>query len=405
MRSGKFTWLTNTILVTLAVVGIGKPGHAQDFDSDRWLVYEVGPAVILPNIGVSSFYDSDVLLGTTPNEQSDFIISTRPEMKIQFGAEDINYLNIQYAPNYLKYFDTDFLTRVDHQFGLNLKIERPKTTITGSSAGSKLGGFIGQFQNFATVPTDRITHNHNYRILQNISGKTSGSLAFSYGVQDFEQGSPIIDTTDWRVTGGGVFNYTEKMDLLAEVFYGQSTPGSNRPGVNAGPSASRVGFFVGSEAEFTPKLNGSVRVGYQDFSVDNSSVSQSSIVVRSDLTYAINAMSQLSLNLNRGAQQNIQAATAITQFTDVGVTYAQMLDTSGRWGMNSSVRYRFSSFEGAPFTGREDNFFTISGGVNYLANDWFRAGLTYSYTDFSSSVVGLPSYGVHRVGLEFVIGY
>ncbi len=241
MRSGKFSWL----LVFCLAVGIGNSGLAQEFDSDRWLVYEVGPAVILPNLGVSSLYDTDVLLGTTPSEQSDFIIATRPELKMQLGAEDMDYLTVQYAPNYLKYFDTDFLTRIDHYFGLNLNIERPKTTITGASTGSKLGGFIGQFQNFATAPTDRIIHRHNYRILQNISGKTSGSLAFSYAVQDYEEGSPLLDINDWRVTTGAVYDYTEKMDLLAEVFYGQSTADSNLPGRERWPACIKNWIFSG----------------------------------------------------------------------------------------------------------------------------------------------------------------
>lgn len=400
MRSGKFSWL----LVFCLAVGIGNSGIAQEFDSDRWLVYEVGPAVILPNLGVSSLYDTDVLLGTTPSEQSDFIIATRPELKMQLGAEDMDYLTVQYAPNYLKYFDTDFLTRIDHYFGLNLNIERPKTTITGASTGSKLGGFIGQFQNFAATPTDRITHRHKYRILQNISGKTSGSLAFSYAVQDYEDDSPLIDIDDWRVTTGGVYDYSEKMDLLAEVFYGQSSTGANSATVNAGPSASRMGFFLGSEAEFTPKLQGDVRVGFQDFSVDNSSVSNSSIVVESSLSYELSAMSQIGLNLSRSAQQNIQAAATIMQFTDVGLNYSQMLDAAGRWGLNSSFRYRFTTFDGATFASREDNYFTIAAGINYIAKDWFRAGLSYSYTDLSTSFGGLD-YGVHRVGLDFVIGY
>lgn len=400
MRCGKFSWL----LVFCLAVGIGNSGLAQEFDSDRWLVYEVGPAVILPNLGVSSLYDTDVLLGTTPSEQSDFIIATRPELKMQLGAEDMDYLTVQYAPNYLKYFDTDFLTRIDHYFGLNLNIERPKTTITGASTGSKLGGFIGQFQNFATAPTDRIIHRHNYRILQNISGKTSGSLAFSYAVQDYEEGSPLLDINDWRVTTGAVYDYTEKMDLLAEVFYGQSTADSNLPGGNAGPPASRIGFFLGSEAEFTPKLTGDVRLGFQDISFDNSTVTDSVISIQSSLQYQLSAMSQIGLTLNRGAQQNIQQIATIMQFTDIGLNYVRMLDVAGRWRFDSSARYRFTTFDGATFASREDNYFTIAAGINYIAKDWFRAGLSYSYTDLSTSFGGLD-YGVHRVGLDFVIGY
>ncbi len=115
-------------------------------------------------------------------------------------------------------------------------------------------------------------------------------------------------------------------------------------------------------------------------------------------------MSQIGLTLNRGAQQNIQQIATIMQFTDIGLNYVRMLDVAGRWRFDSSARYRFTTFDGATFASREDNYFTIAAGINYIAKDWFRAGLSYSYTDLSTSFGGLD-YGVHRVGLDFVIGY
>lgn len=377
---------------------------SEEFDAEKWLVYEVGSAVVLPNVGVSTFYDSDVFLGTSPQAQSDFIFSVRPEIKLQFGAKDLSYLNFFYAPSYLRYLDTELLNRVDHSAGMDLNIQKAKTTYTGSSSLGFLGGFIGEFQNFSNNPTDRVTHNHNYKILQNITGKVSGTLAFSYGVQDYEDGSRLLDTDVWRVTGGTVYDLSEKMDLIGEVFYSQSSASGNLPTINAGPDASSVGFFGGAEAEFTPKITGSVRLGYQNFSVDDSDVSNDNIVAESDLSVELSPFSQVGLTVSRGVSQSIQAAETIVVFTDIGVSYLQMLDVAGKWGFNSAVRYRFSEYEGASFAGRTDNYFTFSTGVSYFMRDWFRAGINYSYSDYSANL-GSRDYDVHRIGLNFVIGY
>ncbi len=379
---------------------------AQNFDADRWLSYEVGPAVILPKVGTGFSYDSDVFMGTTPSKQSDLIFMTRPEVEALFGATDLSNLRFSYAPTYLKYFDTDLLTRVDHTGSMTLRIERPKTTITGSTTVNYLGGLLGSFENFTTNPTRRLTHNHNYRLLQNISGKVSGSLAFSYGVQDYADGSPILDVTDWRVTGGTVYDLSAKMDLIGEVFYGQSSATSNNnAAINRGGDASRIGFFLGADAEFTPKLTGEVRIGYQTFEFDGTSTSSSGISAEAELNYELSAMSKVGLLFSRGIQQSVQQGDTSFVYTDIGVNYAQMLDAAGRWGFDTSVRYRNSEFDGTFFQGRSDNFFTYSAGVSYFVNDWLRAGLTYSYSDFSTNTNGAFEYDVHRVGLNVMVGY
>lgn len=388
----------------LAVISGIFSANPQEFDADKWLSYEAGPAVILPRFGVGTFYDSDVFLGQAPDRASDIAVTLNPEIRAMLGPRDLSNLTISYAPTYLRYFDTDILNRVDHNASLNLTIDKPKTRISGSSTFGYLGGFIGQFENFTAAPTRRFTHNHNYRLLQNIAGKVSGSLAFSYGVQDYESDSNILDTKSWTMTAGSVYDLNEKLDILLEGFYGKSSSSANRASPTAGADASRYGFFTGAIAELTPKITGEMRLGWQNFEFDNSGTSSSGLSAEAELKLELTALSQLGVVFSRGINQSIQQANNSFIYTDIGLNYAHMLDVAGRWGFNSSVRYRNSEYDGLIFQGRSDNFFTYSAGVSYFMKDWLRAGITYTFTDFSANI-GAVSYDVHRIGFNVVIGY
>ena len=387
-----------------AAVAVGiVPAGAQQFDADKWLSYEAGPAVILPKAQLGMTYDSDVFLGTSPTSQSDIYFNVRPEIEATIGAQDLSYLRFSYAPNYLKFLETDLLTRVDHVGTFNVRIDRPKTTVNGTTQVQKIGGFLGDFQNFAINPTDRLIHNHNYRLLQNISGKVSGSLAFSYAVQDYDSKANLLDTQSWRVTAGSVYDLSEKLDLLGEVFYGKGSSSVNANPTLGTTDATEMGFYVGAEAEFTPKLTGEVRLGFQNYKFDGAG-DASAVTSEVQLNYELSPLSRIGLVVSRGISQSIQIANNSFVYTDIGVNYAQMLDAAGRWGANTAIRYRFSEFDGAAFAGRTDNFFTYSAGLSYFMNDWLQAGLQYSYNDFSTNL-GAQEYSVHRIGVNVSVGY
>src|SRR5206468_12576744 len=108
-----------------------------------------------------------------------------------------------------------------------------------------------------------------------------------------------------RGTGGFSFQATEKTSVFGEFYSGQSATKPNRPfNTNdvtsfKGPHADFFGGFVGARGNFTSRLKGSVKAGYESRHFSDGAPASSSPVVEATLDQRFSDRTFASLTYTR----------------------------------------------------------------------------------------------------------
>src|SRR6266540_338921 len=199
--------------------------HSLAVDATSLLVYSVGPLHVKPQLSLSERYDDNIFYRAGNAVEDDFVTVVSPGVNFQLGRRDANYILFDYQ------FD---------QF---------------------LSGILGGTDNLGRR-VDRRTYYDNYTIGYALTEKTGIYVAGLFDAVDYEKGTPLYDSNTLRGTGGFAFQVTPKSRLFGEVYYGQAAIDPNGAAVK-GPHQEFLGGFLGARGEFTSRLTGRVKAGYE----------------------------------------------------------------------------------------------------------------------------------------------
>lgn len=280
-----------------------------------------------------------------PVEQ-EFLQYISPGARLAYGYSDANHLSLEYGFDKIFYLEHPSYDTDQQNILFNADFSAGHWKLKGSDQIQFLSSFIGGGFFDGNQQANRRLWNDNYRFDYEISPKTFAYVSGLHDNQEWDKGLNIYNTDTLRGSLGGGYNLSDLLSVFAEGHYGQSAISPNNVGQPKGPHSEFYGGYVGIKGDFTARITGSVKVGYETRTFpDGSGASASgtgSPIVEATLTYAPTLRTQLTLTYSRktdiSQQFGQQAVTADT----IGLTALQNLGTSGKWFVQVAGNYLIS---------------------------------------------------------------
>ncbi|MBN8247022.1 MAG: outer membrane beta-barrel protein [Verrucomicrobia bacterium] len=371
--------------------------------------------------------------------ESDLLWYISPGMEIQYGANPENSLSFGYFHDFILYTKNSEFNAGQDRLQFDARAQVGRFTLLGSDTISWLDTILGgSIATAERVPVRRLYWLDNYRLTYDSSVKTDIYVVFNHDLQDFLQSISLYDIGTIRGTAGFTYKPTERIGIFVEAGGGHTDVTANLPpppGPNTmlpGEDSWVYGGFVGVRGTFTPRITGSVKVGYEtrSFTGENVQGDGGGAVVGVGLTYTPTARLLVNLTYDRRVGVSSQFAGQSLKNGTAALTATQQLGTSGRWSVIGRLGFSHGNFSGQTQTavgviegvgpavfdydiGRDDQTVTASVGVQFQPRPWLTSALTYSFenynADFNDSytalTTGLNDFVVNRVNLQVSVGY
>lgn len=348
--------------------------------------------------------------------ESDLVSYVSPGLNVEYGNGGFNKAVLTYQNDQLLYLNHPAQNGMQHHFGLDTTYRDGGVTVHGHDAYAMLsspqGG--GSYLNLLSLVINRNTLDDVYNVQVDLSEKSSIYARGAHSSTDYQYGLPIYDSDNVSGTLGWAYTPAELLALTVEGYYGQSAVGSNSAGLAKGPHSQFMGGFVGARGDFSPKLQGSVKLGVEtrEFPglVNGASIISPAFDVA--VTYTATPLTQASLTYSRRTDISgyYTGQTLIADAFTLGVQHS--LGISGKWivsARTSGYLYDYSSVTqpiavlaadaagNALFDsigraqyksilgnfGRTETVLSAGLQLNYQARPWLVVSLAYDFTTYN----------------------
>lgn len=417
------------------------------------LIYSKEPFSARPRFDLTETYNDNIF--SRPNGADDFITTISPGLNLRVGRPERNSLSFDYRFSHHFYVDRDDLDSDEHSFELRSRLQGERLVLTGNDRIQLLSSPIGLVevigpgrqatppisggrdpqtgQPTAPTPTpgpvvpgdqptspirggeviatveernvDRTTFYDAYNLGYVISEKTSVYLQGVHTTTDYESGIRLFDITTLRGTAGFGYQAFPKTGFFGEVYYGQTSIDPNFPSPGP-PHVNFIGGFLGARGNFTEKLTGAVKVGYESREFSDDTSAPSSPVVDLSLAHRLSEKTSIQLNFARLHDVSIQFERESYTANVARLSLSQALGTSGKWRASIGGSYglfEYDTTSGSP--DREYNIYSAYFALIYQIQDWLGANFSYNFDTIKSDSGGVAEYDVNRVSLGVSVGY
>lgn len=439
MKSAPNSFRAPAALPLLAVLLCPAGARADAYD---YLVYELGPVTLRPQVDILSTYNSNVFY-EAEDETSDLVTTFRPGLKVNYGYEDANFVSLEYNLSALVYLDNSELNDVGHLGRLRWKYKGARLGFDGNGQASQqdqlLGGFFGRIQ----APVDTIQYNQDASVSYDISPKTILALAGNVDLTDytFDFSQPgatraqLSDGLTYSATLRGGYVLRDKITVYPLVTWGRSTTSPNQdfdlqnPTTYPRPDLEFYNFGFRADGEFTPRLTGSVQFAYElrdylgpalvpslfgvlpDGTViilAASEVEQDApggMVANASLKYQFSPKTAFNLTYRRQFSLSQELSTAAYTADVFGLGVQQQFGTRGKWVAGLSGNFTINAYDdnGSAFGDRTDYLYFARADVAYRLQPWITLGLSQDFQTVVSNVA--TEYDVFRTNFRLFIGF
>lgn len=401
------------LLTVAAGLSAAAAPAAHAVEASEVLAPSFGPFSIRPHLAVAESFDSNIFYRDEKTEE-DFITITSPGINFVLGREELNYISLDYRLDYLFYAKNEQLNTDQHTFSHELLFQKNKISLEGRDNIRLLSNVLGGGSGIGRQ-VDRIIYSDVYTVNYDFSEKTAVYIEGDHYTTDYEEGIRLLDVTTIRGTGGFSYQAFPKTRVFGEVYYGQAAVDSNvpfnpnDPVSQGGPRSEFIGGFVGARGDFTTKLTGTAKAGYETKSFSDDTPSVGAPVFEVGLNYTFSAKTSTSLNYSRRTRLSDQApGTSVTADT-VSLQLNQVIGTTGKLVGSLRVSYAFEDYERriGTFSDRQDNQFNVAANLTYHFQLWLRGILSYEFEKFETNLpsTSIVDYDVNRVTLAISVGY
>jgi polysaccharide biosynthesis protein VpsM len=379
------------------------------FDPDTVLLYNKGPLLVRPQLQLSETFTDNVLYNNAV-KKSDFITTFSPGMVLQVGKKDENYVIFDYIYDHLLYARTSGLDSDNHHFNLRHHVQLGQFTLEGRDTYEQLSGILGSgFALNQGIRVDRDVYWIDHTLKYDITEKTDVYGRILYDATDYGKQFPLFDQNEWIATGGFEFKALPKTSFFGELYYGQTAtdPNTFAAPVAKPPHSDFVGGFIGARGEFTSKLTGTAKAGYESRDFSDHTGGISAPVVEISLAQRFTERNILSLVYSRRSRVSVEVAKSAYTADVFSLTYRQALGAAERWKGDATLSYgRYEYEPSLPFyASRSDEMFTVGLGISYDVRKWLTVRGAYDFQHFDTSLPTAIDYDVNRVILTLAIGY
>ncbi len=404
-------------LGAVLVAGLAEvPLRAKDVGD--YLSYSWGHLALQPQLSVSEVFTDNLFLGPSTNQVSDLTSIISPGLKLQYGLDGENQINIDAGHDEILLLENSDKNTHQDRVGMHLHLAKSRLHLEGQDSIAFLSGFIGSVYNQSRTLVDRRLWLDHYVMTYDMTAKTDVYVIGDHSDVDYQEGLQLYDQNDLRGTLGTSYKYDPMWRFLVEGFYGQTALSPNAPTQPTAPYSVVYGGYVGARGDFTAKLSGFLRVGYEQRNYNSGqTVAAQTPAINLDITYAFRPTTVLNLTYSRSSAPSPQFHTQFQVVDAVGLSVSQNVGKSGRWLVRGHVRYLLSEFDAGGQPGvdlsRTDDYWLAGIALLYQPRAWITCSLAYDYENYSykfadpqaASTFFLPQYQVNRVTLSVAIGY
>lgn len=377
------------------------------------LYFSKGPVSLRPQLEIDETYNDNVFY-TNQRRRSDFVTMVSPGLNLQVGEESYNHIKLGYNFERLEYIDHSELDANQHRIALKDHFEKGRFLLDGRDQIQFLSSTLGGGISVQGLKIDRTTYFDEYRLDYRLGEKTAVYLQGSHFTTDYDERSPLYDSRTLTGTGGFEFKALAHTSFFGEVYYGQTHNPVNAS-LPPAPYATFIGGFLGARGNFTEKLSGMVKAGYESREFSDHSPGGSLPVVEMSLTERFTENMALSLIYSRRQQVSVQFARSAYTSDSFTLNWQQAIGNDGRFHINAYGTYAQFQYDpniaysraGAGTTAsRFDTL--LSGGVQmvYDFKIWLRGKLSYDYERLRSDLaLAALDYDLNRVTVGLSIGY
>jgi hypothetical protein len=389
-------------------------GTARALEPSDLLVFSHGPLSLRPQFRVAETFDDNVFY-TKTDRRSDLVTSVAPGLKFQVGdnVPDQNHFVVTYTLDKLIYLDNSGLSTLEHFVRSGAHYEGNRVTIEGQDVYEILSGVLGGAFNVGKQKVDRDVWVDMYRFGYKVGERMGVYVDGQHVETDYLTDLPLFDARTFSGTGGFEYEYSERTFFFGEVYYGQTSLHANAPGAGKPPGTTFTGGFVGARGDFTEKIKGTVKAGYEMSSFTGGSAggvdtsAGSSPVVEASIAYAPTERFSANFSYSRRQQVSVQFVRSSYVLDTISVGLLELLGSTHRLRLDLSGTYAMYSFDPAAAypAGRTDSNWKVQTGANYFFESWLYTRLEYSFERFTSDFATVVDYDVNKVTLSVAIGF
>lgn len=391
----------STCALPLAVHGL----EASDV-----LVFSKGPVSLRPQFELLEQFTDNVYF-QDQDRVSDLITIFSPGLRIVAGQDlpTEKHFILNYNLDQLLYIKESSQNATQHRLSTDIFYDWSRLSVEGQDRLEFLSGALSVgLSQPGRDPIDRLLMTDRYRIDYDLSERTAVYGEGRHTSIDFESGIALFDSRRIAGTGGFEYKYTPDTRFYGEVYYGITDLEDN---ANRGevPGTTFVGGFLGARGNFTEKLRGNVKAGFESTSFSGGGGdfgSSDAPVVEASISYQFTDRSNLGLTYNRRQNASVQFTRSIYTSDSVTLAARQILGSVGRLRLNAEVTYQNLDFEPSPsFSERHDTNFSGLIAASWHFQTWLSTRLQYSYETYSSDLPSVVDYDANRVTLSLAVGY
>lgn len=384
---------------------------AAALEASDVLLFEVGPLSIRPSAGVFTQYNDNIFLRNTQKE-ADVLFGIFPGVKFLVGSDipDENKVSLQYRMDQHFYLENSRLDATQHKLAFDVEYSTSRTSIKGTDRLEFLSSTIGGVT--INDKVDRTVWDDSYNVEYTVSGRTSVYVEASHNQVDYDRGTRLFDVRELQGTGGFAWKLSDETRIFGEAHVGMIDLKSNLP-VGDPPGRKYVGGFIGARGNFTPKISGMVKAGFDYNTFDDSgvlatSLSDSSLspTVQMNVSYAITDRTSVSLGYSRAQRVSVEFTRSAYTLDDITASSRIVMGSTGRLRLDVGTRIGFFEYEPAPsYATRSDRLYGANTALTYFFQTWLAADLRYDFTTFRSDLTGISDYDQHRISMGLVVGF
>lgn len=397
-------------------VGITLGGSAQAMDASDLLVYDIGPLTLRPLFDLSETYNDNVLF-RGKDLVSDFVTTVTPGIKLQLGQRGGNLISASYLHDEIIYAQENQISAGQDHFVTGVRYLGNRLSIDGRDQIDSLSTVLGGgYSSLAGVLVDRLTISDRYNVGYEITEKTKAYLAGNFSMTDWgKNGTTLFDSTSFGGTAGFMFKALSKTSFFGEVYYGETMLDVNNPkdALKGRPQADFIGGFIGARGDFTDRLTGSAKAGYETrtFGIQDTGApvvvqDTGAPVLEMDISFHRNDRSVLTLSYQRSQEVSMDLTPNVYTADLATFSFSQSIGAADKLRAQLSLSYGMNSFDPSKtYPIRNDVYYRAGTVLTYNYKPWLATYVSYEFNHFGSDLPALIDYDQNRLTLGMKVGF